>query len=544
MATVNERKHKAHIPSHGMSLLLLAALVGCNAISGLDEFKTGAAYQPPATLQPQGIVGGAAAEEFVCSTNRECSDRLTAAGSSKPTPAVCLRAERRCARLTSEDCREVTGDFLNDDAIIIASLFSTTGPQATTNQHRQQAASLAVSEVNAAGGIPAGRTSARGRPLVMVSCDEVADLKRVATHLVHELHVPAIVGPNTSQDTLDLSTMFTIEAGTLVISPTAVASSISDLLDDDLTWLMVPSDVQRAPLMIGQVNALEEQLVRERGRDRLRLGVIYRNDALGIGTRVSLNGLRFNGAPIAAQENLGSQVRMDGYEFSSPDQNALVSTYVQFAPDVIVLAGTAEAITGIMLPLEQQWDVARNPRPQYLLTDSSKIPELLDAVSRDDDLRRRIRGSGVTPSPGSQPVYNAFRLDYGATFDGSVTFSGMGPAYDASYAVAYALAAMHDAPITGASIAQGLRRLGNGRKVVEVGLTTVLAAFQELVAGESIRALGTFSPLEWTPSGAVASATLEVWCVSGGATPAFRGSGLTFDIGTQAFSGTYSGCTP
>jgi ABC-type branched-subunit amino acid transport system substrate-binding protein len=238
-------------------------------------------------------------------------------------------------------------------------------------------------------------------------------------------------------------------------------------------------------------------------------------------------------------------VRLDGYDFAAPDQNALVAAYVQFAPDIVVLAGTAEAVTRVLVPLEQQWKDAAKPRPYYMLTDSSKVPELLAAVAGNEDLRRRVRGTGVTPSPASVPVYNAFRLDYGATFDGSVTYSGMGPAYDAAYAIAYAIAATHERPVTGSNIAEGLRRLGTGRRVVEVGLTTVQAAFQELVAGENIRALGTFSPLEWNANGAVASATLEMWCVMSGALgPAYGSSGLTFDIGTQTFAGSYAGCEP
>jgi branched-chain amino acid transport system substrate-binding protein len=328
-------------------LLLWVAGSGCNAILGLNDLTVHEQSDSAA-----GVAGAAGLPDVACSGNRECSERLTPAGTAAQlTPAVCLQSERRCVQLTSEDCTTVTGDYTDDSAIVIASLFSTTGAQATTNLHRQQAAIMAALEINAAGGIPTGPTSAGGRPLVMLSCDEAADLPRVAAHLIHDLRVPAIVGPNTSQDTLDLSRMFSIEAGTLLISPTAVASSIEDLLDRDLTWLLVPSDVQRAPLMLDQINALERQLSEERGRRPLKLGVIYRDDALGIGTRVSLNELEFNAKALGDPSNLGSQVRMDGYDFARSEQNALVDAYSAFAPDIVVLAGTAESITQIMLPL-------------------------------------------------------------------------------------------------------------------------------------------------------------------------------------------------
>src|SRR5262249_7308473 len=142
---------------------------------------------------------------------------------------------------------------------------------------------------------------------------------------------------------------------TVVMTPTGVASSIADLRDNDMTWLMVPSDVQRAPLMIHQLNDLEEQLKQERGVAHVKLGVIYRNDALGTGTRTSLDSLVINGKPLSDSVNLGQNVKVSPYDFTQADQNAIVNDYVKFLPDIVVLAGTAEAITKVMVPLEQKW---------------------------------------------------------------------------------------------------------------------------------------------------------------------------------------------
>ena len=463
----------------------------CNQILGLDDLNVSATADASPTLRD----GGAAYASQRCTLNRDCA-ASAAVGDGGINPALCVKATHHCAPLLSKDCTTITGDYTDDDAIVIGSLFSTTGAQATTNLARQQSAILAVEEINAAGGIPAGGTSAGGRPVVMVSCDEAASLIDAGSHLVRDLAVPAIIGPNTSQDTLDLSKMLTIADGTLVISPTAVASSISDLIDQQLTWLMVPSDVQRAPLMIEQINALEMKLSRERKSSTVKLGVIFRNDALGVGTRVSLNTLVLNGKPLSDAVNLGTNVRIDGYDFKQTDQSALVQAYREFAPDILVVAGTAESITNVIMPLEQAWPDA--PQPYYVLIDSAKTPELIAAVSGNDDLRRRIRGTGVTPGPQSKPVFNAFKVDYELRYpDGAATISGMGPTYDATYAVAYALAATNDLAPSGAAVAQGLRRLAGGPTRMEIQGTTILAAFQKLVAGESITAVGTFGPLEW-----------------------------------------------
>src|SRR5206468_1481011 len=160
------------------------------------------------------------------------------------------------------------------------SLFSTKGAQAATNLPRQQSAMLAVEEVNSIGGVP-GATIEKSRPLVLVSCDESTNLLRAGGHLITELHVPAIVGPNTSQDTLDV-----------------------------------------------------------------------------------------NGKPISDAVNLGQNVKVSPYDPTLPDQSAIVTDYVKFQPDIVVLAGTAEAITKVMVPLEAKLpkgDAGAGSRPFYVL---------------------------------------------------------------------------------------------------------------------------------------------------------------------------------
>jgi branched-chain amino acid transport system substrate-binding protein len=489
-----------------------------------------------------------------CTTNKECTDRAEAedmgiAGAAAETEAaasICVKTPiAHCVRLRSPDCGTVTGNYLDSNAIVIGSLFSTKGATAATNLPRQQSAELAVEQINAAGGIPSNSTSANGRSLVMVSCDESTDLIRAATHLVADLHVPAIVGPNTSQDTLDVSTKVTVPGGTVVMSPTGVASSIASLSDNDLTWLMVPSDVQRAPLMISQIGALEQTLKVDRAKDVLKLGVLFRNDALGIGTRTSLNDLVFNGASLASSINLNNNVQIDPYTGTDATQATLVAKYTSFAPDIIVLGGTAEAVTKLMQPIEAAWTAPY--RPYYLLIDSTKVPELLTALTNNEPLRARVRGTGITPGPTGKntpgETFNGFVLDYNVRYGAAATISGMGPSHDAAYAIGLALAATRTQEISGASVAQGLRKLAGGATILEANGTNVLAAFQKLSSGEKITAVGTFGMLDWDANGAVQGGTLEMWCVSGPATkPVYASSGLMFDIKSQTKSGAYVQC--
>lgn len=125
----------------------------------------------------------------------------------------------------------------------------------------------------------------------------------------------------------------------------------------------------------------------------------------------------------------------------------------------------------------------------------------------------------------------------------------MGASYDATYAIAYALAATTSQDVSGAAIVEGLRKLSEPRSTrIPVQNTRLLEAFQRLTRGESVTPIGTFGPLVWDARGAVSGGTLELWCIAvqGGtaATPSYQTSGATYDLATQVFSGTYKACNP
>lgn len=551
---------------------LLCTLVGCNAIVGLDKIEI-VADQPTAGMGNGGskdeggsgglansgtggdIIGdgGDAGSPPVgdCETNQECTDRLTAAGEGvkgkdgKIAAACIKKPAGHCVALLSEDCDTITGNYLEERSIFIGSLFSTKGATAATNIQRQQAAMLGVEQINTGGGIPDGATSANPRQLVMVSCDESTDLVRAATHLVSEIRVPAIVGPNTSQDTLDVSTKVTVNGKTVVMTPTGVASSIAGLTDEDLTWMMAPSDLQRAPLMIDQINVLEAQLKTDRMLSAVKLGIVFRDDALGRGTRSALDDLKLNGKPLVDPTNLNKNVSIDPYVGSAADQTAIVEKYVSFAPDIIVLAGTAEAISKVLVPLEKAWTAPN--RPFYMLIDSTKVPELLTAATDNDDLRVRIRGTGITSGAAGTnspyDTYNSFLLDYNVRYGTPATTSGMGASHDAAYSIGLALAATYTEEPTGPSVVKGLRMLAGGATTFKAIATNVRPAVQKLSSGEKVNMVGTFGMLDWDKDGTVKGGTLEMWCIGGPINkPAYGSSKLTRDLMTGKQTGAYTQC--
>jgi hypothetical protein len=119
----------------------------------------------------------------------------------------------------------------------------------------------------------------------------------------------------------------------------------------------------------------------------------------------------------------------------------------------------------------------------------------------------------------------------------------MGPAYDATYAIAFALASTREGPLDGHAVKAGLRKLGGGDMSIEIGATRALAAFQRLAAGDTIQAHGTFSELDWSADGTMTGGTLEMWCIGAPAgKPAYQSSGLTFDLAAKTTSGRFTPC--
>lgn len=215
-----------------------------------------------------------------------------------------------------------------------------------------------------------------------------------------------------------------------------------------------------------------------------------------------------------------------------------------FAPDVVLVIGTNEGVAALLEPLEQAWgrDAAvAPPRPTYVLSDGLKSSALTQAIVRDEarggtGLRARVSGTAPgRPNATTEAFCARFEPTYGA--ENSKTFGTAG-AYDATYVVLYALAASLDAAPTGASIAQGIRRLVGGERL-DVGPDGVGGAFRALGSGGRLDLEGASSPLDFDATGE-SPADIEVWCVSPSVrVPTFATTGLYFDAAANEMRGTF-----
>jgi ABC-type branched-subunit amino acid transport system substrate-binding protein len=478
------------------SVCCLTCFTACEAVLGLDDF----------TLLQQtdgGLVSG-----LSCTTHRDCA---------ADADARCVRSLGRCATPRSAECSVVAGPDREDGAIWIGMLAPTSGVRARTNLARRASAVLAIDTINEQGGVPASASPGDRHRLVLVACDTSRDLLRPAEHLASDLAIKAIVGPDEGQDGVLLATKVAIPNDTLVIGPTATETRLADLLDDDLQWSMVPNDQLRAPWIRKQLDTLEASLHAERGRSELKLAIAVADDAQGQSARALLSSLTFDGKPLSDPLNLGVRVRIDAYQPAASDATALVDAYLEFAPDIVLVFGGAEAVTLVVRPLEERWAAKRprEPAPEYLLTDAAKVPELLDLLAKNAAMRERVRGIGATYTTAARDVHVAFRAAFERRYPRMfAAVSGLDSTFDAVYAIAFAIASAREVPQSGRAFAAGLASLSKGTQPVELVSEGVGEALERAAMGGSLRVLGSLAPLGWDERGAPLAGALEVWCVS------------------------------
>jgi branched-chain amino acid transport system substrate-binding protein len=519
------------------ALVLAATCIGgagCAAIHGLDEYSTASAQSEPPTAP---VLTGAGADVVpersddepgpACVTNLDCNPP----GSS---PAICVTPERTCAPLLTAECPRLLGDHQRDDAIVLGTIL---GPGVDLALER--AALLAAEEINA--------SNAEGlAPLVVVGCDAIDGALAAARHLVDDLRVAAIVGPTEGEDVIAVTQQVSAKGGSLLMTPTAQVSSISDLADGDLTWRTVPADSQRAKLVIEQIKELEGVLRATRGGAAMKLGVVHRTDAAGasavgaIRGKLILNGRFLDDAANAANVSIDAHAPDD-----AAGQGGIATRYaLTFKPDIVLITAP-EQIASLMVPLEEALTATRAVlRPYYVCTEAARTEALLDAIAAAElppDINRRVRGVGVRPDPDSEGVLAAFAAAFEARYGARPALSAAA-AYDATYAIVYAIGATRPRPLVGASVAHGLRSLAVGDPA-SVGLADVARISRGLAEGRAVALRGTSSLLRWDASGDIAGGTLEVWCVGSAAgAPAFKGSGLTMDVATQVVGGAFVQC--
>jgi hypothetical protein len=392
-----------------------------------------------------------------------------------------------------------------------------------------------------------------------LSCTESAvDPLPAARHLLETLRVSAVVGPDIDENALDIVREL-VHAGTVdtaLMSPTSLIDDLGTLADDHLMWRDVPAGSALAPLVFTAY--LDLELTLRASKPNLKLGIVYRDDAFGQNAIAQISErARFNGKSLADPMNAGF-VRIGKYRRGDEAAiAALLAQYQSDPPDLMLLLGGVESITGFMRPLELALGAmpeasARLGVPTYLLFESNKVSELLELVDPKKtpgvrpDLRSRLWGVGFAPTPSAQPASDSFRLAFANRFGKNPDGTGMGAAYDAVYAFASALALTASQPPSGASVAAGLGLMSSadpGAAPLRVGRLDALQILGSFSSGRIPSVLGTSNELKWLPNGDYIGGRGEIWCVSvASGSPYFASGNVSIDLQTGMSSGARTAC--
>lgn len=489
-------------------LVCAFSLLGCRQIAGIDD------------LSSLDRVGQR--EDTPCTSSAECSERFDA-------PTLCRARDARCVPLLTDECDSFSGDALADNALVFGSIQPTTGLDAATGRSIRRALDLAVEdfEVGSKGLPPVTGESAR-RPLAIVHCNDDGQSEnavRSARHLAGELALPAIIGASFSGVTLDVATEVTIASDTLLMSPSATSSALSELEDRGLVWRTAASDVVQASAQVALIERLADSLQRGSITRPLTLAILHKGDAYGYGLAEDvLEELTWNGRSALDARNAAYVVRKD---YGDPSDAAaspvrydrVVRETLALEPDVVLLYGTSEVAGDVLSPLEAAWPAGRT-RPYYVLADGGRTDDTRAAIGALDpdgvtDLAARVLGTEPGAISREQALFAGRYSSAADDPDEPVAF-GAGNAYDALHLLAYAAVAIDRPAVSGSDLRDGLERFlpraGDDESAFSIGARSLNAVFRALKAGQRLALAGASGPLRFDLDTGDVLSDILLWC--------------------------------
>ena len=354
-------------------------------------------------------------------------------------------------------------------------LLDFTGVSEEKARDRERGFALAVQQVNAAGGV-------LGRPVETVTRDSTRDpavAVEVARRMIEEDGVHAIVGPNSSANSLPVVEEVAGPAGIPVVSPSATSPLLTNAADGDFFFRTALSDSAQGPVLA--------QVTRDLGFTNV--GLVYRDDAWGRGLYGSFTAAWTGGLQAVVlppeQTTFLSELR----ETASGGAEALV-----------VLTFEAEAAVVIREAVES------GLYSRFMLGDALKSPALGAAVG---GVVAGAYGTASAPAPESASLDDwnaAFVAEYGNL----PAYAYVRETYDA--AIALALAAQAAGSVDGAAIRDQLRGVGGGPgTAIAPTATGVAEALRILDEGGAVDYDGAATTMDWDGNGDLRRGHIGVW---------------------------------
>ena len=370
------------------------------------------------------------------------------------------------------------------DPLVLASLMPLSGDLAALGPGIALGASLAVEQINAAGGI-------NGVPVELIEGDSGCDGAIALDSLTEAIAGGAqgVMGAacsGTSLAILDTA----IAAEVVMVSPSNTSPQFTKMDKKGFYARTAPSD-----LLQGEVLA---SLLVEDGVGSV--SIISRADSYGRGLAE---------ATAAAFEDAGGTVKTIVYHATDASD---------FSAEVTALSkGAADAIVGILFPetgcgvLQPAFEQGLLDSPWYM-TDGVKDAGLASLCG----LGTALDGfKGTAPGSAAGEAKDAFEAAYaGVSADGSPTFIFAPQAYDAVMLMAISAAANG---VTGPEIASGLVEASSGGEKC-IGVSCIALAAD----GVDVDYVGASGEIELNQAGDPTAATYDIWTTEGDTNPVLK----------------------
>lgn len=356
----------------------------------------------------------------------------------------------------------------------LGALMDITGDLASFIPPLMDAVNLAVSEVNAQGGILGGQE------LVLAVGDSQANSQGsvdAATKLVNVDNVAAVMGALTSGSTIAAANAVTAPTGVLQVSPTATSPEMTAMEDNDFLFRVIPSDTY-------QGIALAKMLM-DNGITTVAL--TYVNNDYGVGIAGT-----FREAYAAA----GGTITAD--QVHEPEKSSYRSELATLAG-----AGEAQALVLIAYAGDSGITIVRQSLENDFFTRFIGTDGLRDNLLIEEIGAENLEGIMFT-SPTSPPASSAgekFEANYSAAYETTDDKFFIQQTYDATFLVALAIEQAGSTDRT--AIRDALREVANAPgEVIEPGEWA--KAVELIAAGTDINYNGVSGPIEFDENGDVA----------------------------------------
>ena len=356
----------------------------------------------------------------------------------------------------------------------IGILMDITGPIASFIPPLQNAANLAIKQVNDQGGLLGGQA-------VAVYGDTTGNSQGAvdaAGKLVNIENVPIIMGSLMSGTTIAAAEAVAIPAGVVLLSPTATSPAITGMNDNDLMFRVVPSDNYQGEILA--------RIVMEEGIKSV--AVTYVNNDYGVGI-----GGTFIKAFKAAGGEITSAIK---HEEKKDSYRSELATLSQAGGEALVVVAYAGDSGGKIV----KQSIEGGLFTRFVGTDGLRDEALISDIG-GDALATSIFSSPT--SPDGNPYQAQLRELYEAEYNESADKPFVDQTYDATF---LALLAVAKAGSTDrAAMSAALREVANapGEKV---GPGEWAKAMELIAAGQDINYDGAGGAAELDENGDVAGA--------------------------------------